>query len=444
MAASDDDSTADLRYSMTSDIFTVDTLTGRITTLVSLDRELTSNYLVNVSVTDGIHTDLTSISIVVLDTNDNAPEFSQETFSISITDDVKVDTPVLTVEADDADLMNNGMVTYWIHGTEGKFQIDPSSGIITISGSLDARAKYRYVMLVFAMDHGYPPLLSNVSVIINVNESREHALTFDRFSYHVSVREDASLNVEIFKVTLSASAIPTTDVRFTISEGDVDDTFGVDARGALGIMKPLDFEVKRHYSLTISAVDSRGLASSATVVVTVSVIDVNDNSPTFLPSPKVIRLLGPLDEGKVIFKVIAMDADSGENGDMTYSIIQNTQDGNFTIDPHSGEIVTNLTIPVGRYDVSVMASDHGSPRLSAHQQLMVYVLDNRAAALYPMFHQAWYRVRVNESVTVPHVLEDVNAVIGDKGNDKDVYYTLDAREHDGLFEVDTQTVSWPV
>ncbi|KAK2179884.1 hypothetical protein NP493_468g01001 [Ridgeia piscesae] len=186
VAASDDDSTADLRYSMTSDIFTVDTLTGRITTLVSLDRELTSNYLVNVSVTDGIHTDLTSISIVVLDTNDNAPEFSQETFSISITDDVKVDTSVLAVEADDADLMNNGMVTYWIHGTEGKFQIDPSSGIITISGSLDARAKYRYVMLVFARDHGYPPLLSNVSVIINVNESREHALTFDRFSYHVS------------------------------------------------------------------------------------------------------------------------------------------------------------------------------------------------------------------------------------------------------------------
>ena len=440
VTATDEDSTSKLRYSLKCDSFTVDILTGRITTLVSLDRELTSSYLINISVSDGRYVDSASVSIVVLDTNDNSPEFSKETFYKSIMDDVEVGTSLLTVQALDADLLNNGVVTYWFRGMDGKFDIDPVLGVIKISGSVDARIKNRYTIIVFARDHGYPSLLSNASVVINVNESQKE-LAFKRFNYYVSVQENASLNVEILKVKLSTNRLPISDIRFEISKGDVNDSFGVDVRGALGIMKPLDFEVKRYYSLTISAVDTRGLASSASVIVRVAVTDINDNTPVFLPWPKVIRLHGPLDQGKVIFKVIAMDADSGENGYVTYSIVGNTQNVNFTIDSHSGEIITNSTLSVGLHNINIMASDHGHPSLSSSLRLELNVLDDAGVAVFPLFHQTWHSVYVNESVTVPHILEDVNAVVGNSGNDTNVYYTMDDKVYSGQFQVNSRTVS---
>lgn len=71
--------------------------------------------------------------------------------------------------------------------------------------------------------------------------------------------------------------------------GNTDDTFAInEERGELLLKKPLNYENKQLYSLTIQAANLAATPSlSATARVTVNVLDVNDNRPTFDSDPEI-------------------------------------------------------------------------------------------------------------------------------------------------------------
>ena len=60
------------------------------------------------------------VSVMVEDFNDNRPEFSETSYSVSVREDADIGDIVVIIRATDADSGINGVVSYSILGTVGK------------------------------------------------------------------------------------------------------------------------------------------------------------------------------------------------------------------------------------------------------------------------------------------------------------------------------------
>ncbi|RXN25627.1 protocadherin beta-16-like protein [Labeo rohita] len=83
----------------------------------------------------------------------------------------------------------------------------------------------------------------------------------------------------------------------------------------------------------------------------------------------------------LVSKVIAVDADSGQNAWLSYHIIKATDPGLFTIGVHSGEIRTQRDISESdnmKQNLIVSVRDNGQPSLSATCALFLLISDNLA------------------------------------------------------------------
>lgn len=90
---------------------------------VTIDREKNETLIMNVSVTDSLHSIYTDINLTILDVNDNNPIFTPNSFTTNLTEnngsDIYDKEFVFAVAATDADSGQNALLTYTI--VEGNF-----------------------------------------------------------------------------------------------------------------------------------------------------------------------------------------------------------------------------------------------------------------------------------------------------------------------------------
>lgn len=93
--------------------------------------------------------------IQVLDENDNSPYFLLEPLSAVVPEDASIGQSVSYVEARDPDSGEYGRVTYLLDrlSSEGKFSVDPETGIIRIAEELDREIKRSYLLVIEAWDN---------------------------------------------------------------------------------------------------------------------------------------------------------------------------------------------------------------------------------------------------------------------------------------------------
>lgn len=156
-----------------------------------------------------------------------------------------------------------------------------------------------------------------------------------------------------------------------------------DGSSYLGIIvkERLDREVRDFFQVTIVATDGGFPQRSGSVVINITVQDVNDNIPEFSQSsynetmPENMELMVP------IMKVKATDADVGENGDISYqfsSRVSNKFRQKFYIDGRTGEIFAQSNIDYEEdrlFQFIVEAVDHGTPRLASRTNVNLHVRD---------------------------------------------------------------------
>ncbi|KAG7245881.1 hypothetical protein CRUP_015343, partial [Coryphaenoides rupestris] len=194
------------------------------------------------------------------------------------------------------------------------------------------------------------------------------------------------------------------DVLYSISSGDPEGYFTVDGgSGTVRTARPLDHEARAGLEVEVQARHGSPPAyASSRVRITIS--DVNDNAPVFLPSSSESLLLPEVTKmGAVVYRVRATDRDSGHNGQLSFDLVSSGTGGGggertFGVDRGSGEVrlIGGLSYEsVPRYDLQVVAKDGGAPQLSATFTLVVHVQAQDAHG--PSFDTLTYRVELREN-----------------------------------------------
>ncbi|KAG7471220.1 hypothetical protein MATL_G00122070 [Megalops atlanticus] len=399
-----------ITYSMGSGIgtvvptqFAVGKETGQICTTVTLDRDQgQSSYDFTITAVDGGGLNsMAYVKVYLLDINDNAPTFYPVHYAVSLSTQSAPGTSVVRVTAYDPDAGKNGRVTYRVApgGGSSYFTLNKDTGVISLSRSLHGKANSIIPMVITAQDGGGLMAPVNAKINISIVAGSVAPPVFEQSQYYFTVSEDVLRGTEVGVVRASSRNGYSKDMSYTICSGDPDGYFTVDSEtGALRTSLPLDHEARPFLDLEVQA-QSGSPPAFGQARVRITIADVNDNGPTFLPSSSESLLLPEATKmGVVVYRVRAEDRDSGSNGQLSYDLVG---DGGgqrtFSIDRSSGEIrlVGSLSYEsVPRYDLLVTAKDGGAPQLSATFMLVVHVQAENDQG--PVFDTLTYRVELKE------------------------------------------------
>ncbi|MFT7804338.1 cadherin EGF LAG seven-pass G-type receptor 2 [Arapaima gigas] len=416
--------------SRSDSLFVVDRVTGEVTTAQVLDRETKATHVFRVTAVDHgspQRSAVATLTVTVSDTNDHDPVFEQQEYKESVRENLEVGYEVLTVRATDGDASPNANIVYGIldgSGSDGVFEIDPRSGVIRTTGPVDREEVDSYTLLVEASDQGRDPgpRSSTATVRISVEDDNDNAPQFSEKRYVVRVPENTAPNSQILQVTATdrdrgSNAV----VHFSIMSGNTRGLFYIDAQtGTLDLVGQLDHETGKEFTLRIRAQDGgRPPLSNISGLVTVQVLDVNDNAPIFVSTPFQATVLENVPVGYSVIHVQAVDADSGDNSRLEYRLVEAGPGFPFSVSNGSGWIVVAAELDreaVDLYSFGVEARDHGNPPLSSSASVTVTVLDVNDND--PEFTRRTYCTRLNEDaavgtsvVTVSAVDRDINSVV---------------------------------
>ncbi|XP_017552506.1 cadherin EGF LAG seven-pass G-type receptor 1 isoform X2 [Pygocentrus nattereri] len=423
--------------------FTINNSTGWITVSIELDRETTEFYTFGVEARDNgspVMSSSASVSITVLDVNDNVPTFTEKVYSLKINEDALVGTSVLTVTAVDRDI--NSVVTYQISSgnTRNRFAITSQSGggLITLALPLDYKQERQYVLTITASDG---TRYDTAQVFINVTDANTHRPVFQSANYQVLISEDKPIGSTV--VVISATDEDTGEnARITYSMEDNVPQFKIDPdTGAITTQIEIDYEDQASYTLAIIARDNGIPQKSDTTYVEIIVEDANDNAPQFGRD----KYQGTVFEDALpytsVLQISASDRDSGSNGRVSYTF-QGGDDGegDFIIEQFSGIIRTNRkldreNVPV--YNLKAYAVDRGIPPLKAEVEIQVSVLDINDNA--PVFEKDELYIDVKENSPVDSVVARITATDPDEGTNAQIMYQIVEGNIPEVFDLDIFT-----
>ncbi|XP_051506074.1 protocadherin gamma-A12-like isoform X31 [Myxocyprinus asiaticus] len=378
-------------------IFSVGSNTGKITLIGSLDYEEESSFELPIQATDGLGmVTYGTVVIEISDINDNAPLIVITSLNSPIPENVSPGTEVGIINVQDRDSENNGQVRCSIQQNV-PFKLVASIknyySLVT-TGELDRELVSDYNITITATDEGSPPLSSTKNIHFTVADVNDNPPVFEEQNYRANVQENNKPGSSICSVsatdpdwrqngTVVYSLLPS-DVNgapvssFLSINGDT---------GVLHAVRSFDYEQLRSFKVLVLARDNGSPPLSSNVTVSVFITDENDNSPQILyPSPEGNSFMTEMvpkaaQAGSLVSKVIAVDADSGQNAWLSYHIIKATDPGLFTIGVHSGEIRTQRDISESdsmKQNLVVSVRDNGQSSLSATCALYLLISDNLA------------------------------------------------------------------
>ncbi|NXJ17894.1 PCDG7 protein, partial [Dicrurus megarhynchus] len=272
---------------MASDIFHLDSATGAITLLRSLDFEEGDSYELEVQARDGGGLlDSAKVVITVTDINDNAPEISVRSALSEISEDALSGTVVALLHVQDRDSGANGEVRCSLD-VDVPFRLEKSFEDyyrVVTARELDREQVPEYNVTVRAADGGSPPLQSSAVLALRVLDVNDNAPVFAQERYSARLAENNAAGALVLTVRATdADWGQNARVRYRLSEGRVrgaplSSYFVVAAEsGMITLQEALDFEDTRGYVLLVEAKDGGGLVAHCKVEV--EVLDVNDNAP---------------------------------------------------------------------------------------------------------------------------------------------------------------------
>ncbi|NXJ84185.1 PCD23 protein, partial [Trogon melanurus] len=425
--------------------FSIDPQFGIIRTKKQLDHETQSVVVLTVQSQLGnspVYSS-TQVNISVIDVNDNPPIFLSESDKVAISYTQPPGTAVYIAHAEDKDSGLNGAIKYSIASKPSHaFSIDPSLGVVNLTRPVFAEKQQEYILHIAAEDCGSPPLtslliltainltdrrLDSVAVKIVVLDTNDNRPSFTS-SPHSYVMEDVEVGFPVHRVIAKdPDEGRNGQVTYHILSGNENKAFVLDKiTGLLTTARVLDREVQECYSLMVMVLDDGSPALSATQVLTVTVLDVNDETPVFLKRHYEAAVRENQDPGEFVVKVEAVDRDAGLNSLLRYEILPGTGYEKFKMNSDSGELVTTVSLDrESQHVFSIKGNschDLGSPSRSSTAQLYLTVLDENDHS--PLFAKTQYQISMREDLKEGSTILDLFASDEDAGLNGEVTYSL--------------------
>ncbi|XP_035983168.1 protocadherin beta-15-like isoform X2 [Fundulus heteroclitus] len=378
-------------------IFYLNNTTGEIKVIGSLDFESNSKYEMRIDAKDGYGLSSDSKVIIdITDVNDNSPVIYVKSLTNPVTESVPPGTEVGIINVQDRDSGINGQVHCLVQQNV-PFKLVPSIknyySLVT-TGQLDRELVSDYNITITATDEGSPPLSSSKTVQLSVADINDNPPVFEEQSYSAHVSENNKPGSTLCSVSArDPDWRQNGTVIYTLLPGEVNGasvSSYLSVNGDTGVIhavRSFDYEQFRSFKVHVMARDNGSPPLSSNVTVSVFISDVNDNSPQILyPAPEGSSFMTELvpkaaHGGSLVSKVIAVDADSGQNAWLSYHIVKATDPGLFTIGLHSGEIRTQRDISEAdsmKQNLIVAVKDNGQPSLSATCAMYLLISDNLA------------------------------------------------------------------
>jgi len=263
----------------------------------TLNFESVSSYNLVISALDGGQPPRSSelpVRISVIDMNDNKPQFNQSIYSITIPANTPVGKTIFRVSATDRDSGENGRISYSIDRHQGSqsldFDVDSTTGEISVRNSLNFTARQSYALVVVAEDHGRNPLQTTTVVTIDIIQSPTSEplinVVFLSNDGTPKIPKSAVLGELVAYVSVTDPDTPMPDpskVNVVLRGGE--GYFGLRRTGATIYLMVVSTSLDRaaaEYQLTIIAEVNSTVLRSSVVNFTLAVITDNNSSiPTF-------------------------------------------------------------------------------------------------------------------------------------------------------------------
>ncbi|XP_028271357.1 protocadherin alpha-8-like [Parambassis ranga] len=429
----------------------------------SLDRETHHEHKLILTAVDGGNpprSGTLNMTVIVLDSNDNHPTFSQEVYSATIPENVDVDTSVITVKATDLDEGVNGDIEYVFGGQLDRkiyamFSLNKDTGEIRVKGEIDFEKAEVYKLDVQATDKGQPPISTDCRVIIKVLDKNDNKPEIDVTSLSKTVSEDSKPGTVVSLISITdQDAGLNGKVICSISDNmpfELKPSFQENMY-SLVLKQHLDRESVSHYDITITATDCGQPPLSTFKTLSIDVSDVNDNVPEFLHSPVELYLVENNVPGNLIFSVSASDKDLNENAGLTYHIVREESSHQritafLNINSDNGQISALKSFDfetLKTFQFQVGATDSGSPSLSSNVTVNVFILDqndNAPVILYPVSSNGSAEgvEEIPRNVNAGHLVTKVRAYDADIGYNGWLLYSLQEVTDHSLFGLDRYT-----
>ncbi|KAM6196400.1 protocadherin beta-15-like [Sarcoramphus papa] len=373
--------------------FAIDATSGEIKLRKPLDFEVAENHELSVRATDGGGLSaICKVLVEVVDVNDNAPELVVSSFSSPLPENALPGTVVALFTARDRDAGANGKISCALED-QLSFSLRPAYKnyyeLVSVS-ALDREETARYILTVTAADAGSPPLTTTQTFTVDISDVNDNVPVFNQTSYTMYVRENNVPTVLVGAVSASDADVGlNAKVTYSLApahpaERPPCSCISVNSEnGQVFVLRPLDYEQVRQIEVLVSASDAGSPPLSANVTVRLVVVDENDNAPLVLypsqdsspPSSELVPMSA--EAGYLVTKVVAVDADSGQNSWLSYHLLRASDPGLFAVGAQSGEV--RLRRPVTERDavkqkLVVLVRDNGRPPLSATAVLSALVL----------------------------------------------------------------------
>ncbi|XP_067117906.1 protocadherin-7b isoform X2 [Osmerus mordax] len=430
----------------------------------ALDREQRDSYELTLRVRDGgdpARSSQAILRVMITDVNDNSPRFEKSVYEADLPENSSPGAPILQLKAFDADVGVNGQIEY-VFGAATEsvrrlLRLDESTGWLSVLHRIDREEVSQLRFTVMARDRGQPPTKDKATVILNIKDENDNVPAIEIRKIGriflkdgvANVAEDVVVDTPIALVQVSdrdqgengiVTCTVVGDVPFQLKPASEMEGEQNKKKYFLHTSAPLDYEAIQEYNVVIVAVDSGSpsLASNNSLIVKVG--DTNDNPPVF--SQSVVEVVFPENNapGERVMTLSAMDADSGKNAEIAYSLDPSVN-GIFSIDEDTGDLRVHMILDreqADRHEFKVIAKDKGMPILQGSATVVVLVSDKNDNE--PKFMQDVFTFYIRENLQPNSPVGMVTVVDADKGQNAQMSLFVEEEEEIFSIENDTGTI----
>lgn len=344
-------------------------------------------------------------------------------FVIQVKEDAKIGHVVGTVACCDSDITENlvndddeKQISYLLmpltaDHSPGTFEIDRRTGSLVVARQLDREIQDEYRLEVRALDTSATnnPQSSAVTVKIEIVDVNDNAPQWPQDPINIEISELTPIGMIVYNFTAKDADSGTNgelNFRVVSSLPPMKNVFNLDAlTGSLTLTSALDYETLKEYWLIVEATDlatnvTERMATSATVHIAIT--DTNDNIPTFVSATKAIVSFNTL--SGTLYQALAVDADSGDNGRISYYISGGNDHAYFSMEYDIGKLTLSnkfsqdiSRVRPGQYKLNLTASDHGVPFPRQSHMTLTLILQE-STNVPPRFTDSFYRANISEDI----------------------------------------------